>query len=649
MATCPECSATYGDDVQACPTDGAALLPDELVLAESRALAEAPLKAGTMVGEYRIERKLGAGTFGDVYAGEQPVIGKRVAVKVLNRRFASDPVMVSRFVAEARAVNKIRQRNIIDIFSFGVLPGLDRHYFVMELLDGMTLGAMLDRTGALPVALVLPIVRGMADALDAVHEAGITHRDLKPDNVFLAQERDGSYFPKLLDFGIAKLVGEDSAHKTGSGMVLGTPRYMSPEQARGKPADHRADVYALGVMIHEMLTGGPLFVGDSAVDMLLKQAVDPPPRMSSVSADVPPGLDAPVLAMLEKRPQDRPSSAGAAVAALAARARELGIDSAGGVTLADLAMEDSPTRRGVPRFAGTTVTVRRDRRGGRAPSPPVFVDEALSKTERAPASDPDRTALAGRAAPRAAIDSTLRSKTPAVAVSDATSAPGSDVTSDVTRAPVSEPDEERVPSHKEAPTEGVSTLETASAIERRTRARRFQVAAGAGAMVAVALSAWALGRTPERARSRALSIDVPEGTSSAAPAQVAASSASSDEPTVKPDVISPDVVVRITTHPTDVEVWTGDRNRGTSTGPVSLPRSSARVELRLRKPGFNDELVTLVPDHDQGLEATLTPLSAHGAAAGPASRPAAPRSPAAPTAKAAAGDGKLERVLGGRD
>src|SRR6185312_15768622 len=170
MATCPECRLKFPDDAETCPEHNKPLVPDELLAAsEEKDLAE-----GTMVGEYRIQHKLGAGTFGEVYAGEQPVIGKRVAVKVLNRRFASDPVVVSRFVAEARAVNKIRQRNIIDIFSFGTLPGTDRHYFVMELLDGMTLGAMLSITGRLPVALVLPLVKGIADALDAVHEAGIT-------------------------------------------------------------------------------------------------------------------------------------------------------------------------------------------------------------------------------------------------------------------------------------------------------------------------------------------------------------------------------------------------------------------------------------------------------------------------------------------
>src|SRR3954469_16131918 len=141
MAMCPECRAAYGDEVETCPEHGCALVPDDILFP-----VEEPLAEGTMVGEYRIDRKLGSGTFGDVYAGEHPLIGKRVAVKVLNRRFASDPEMVSRFVAEARAVNKIRQRNIIDIFSFGVLQDRQRQYFVMELLDGLTLGELLAKT-----------------------------------------------------------------------------------------------------------------------------------------------------------------------------------------------------------------------------------------------------------------------------------------------------------------------------------------------------------------------------------------------------------------------------------------------------------------------------------------------------------------------
>jgi eukaryotic-like serine/threonine-protein kinase len=321
MAICPECRAVFDDDVRTCPEHGSVLIAHDLPLGAEDALAE-----GTMVGEYRITHKLGSGAFGDVYAGEHPLIGKRVAVKVLNRRFAADPEMVSRFVAEARAVNKIRQRNIIDIFSFGVLADRLRQYFVMELLDGLTLGELLDRNGRLPIPTTLHIARGIAAALDAAHEAGITHRDLKPANVFLATERDGTYFPKLLDFGIAKLIGDDAAHKTGSGVVLGTPRYMSPEQARGRTADHTSDIYALGVILHEMLTGRPLFTGETPIDILLKHTAEPPPRMSSVRADLPGELDAPVLAMLAKRPKDRPATAGRAVAAFADCARELGLE-----------------------------------------------------------------------------------------------------------------------------------------------------------------------------------------------------------------------------------------------------------------------------------------------------------------------------------
>ncbi|XXX73359.1 protein kinase [Sorangium sp. So ce134] len=318
MATCPKCAAVYDDDITACSADGNPLLPTGLSLP-----AEPLLAPHSMVGEYRIERKLGAGTFGEVYAGEHPLIGKKVAIKVLNRRFAAQPQAVARFIAEARAVNRIRQRNIIDIFSFGVLQELQRHYFVMELLDGLTLGELCRSRRRLPFPTIVPILRGIADALDAVHEAGITHRDLKPDNVFLAAERDGTWFPKLLDFGIAKLA--DGSEETSAGVVLGTPQYMAPEQARGQRIGPPADIYSLGVMIHKMLTGKPLFAGESAVELMYKHVSDPPPRMSSVCADLPRELDLPVLAMLEKRASDRPPTASKAVAALLDAARRIGL------------------------------------------------------------------------------------------------------------------------------------------------------------------------------------------------------------------------------------------------------------------------------------------------------------------------------------
>jgi serine/threonine protein kinase len=168
--------------------------------------AEPELSPGELIGEYQIDGKVGQGGFGIVYKAIHPLIGKQVAIKVLARRFSADPEMVSRFVAEARAVNQIRNRYIIDIFSFGQLDD-GRHYYVMELIDGEALDAVIERSGHVELVDALPILRGIAKALDAAHAKGIAHRDLKPENVLLVrgEELGGreDVWPKLLDFGIA--------------------------------------------------------------------------------------------------------------------------------------------------------------------------------------------------------------------------------------------------------------------------------------------------------------------------------------------------------------------------------------------------------------------------------------------------------------
>jgi serine/threonine protein kinase len=304
MASCPECASSYDDKVIACPNDGAALVPDELMVKVSTELSP-----GTMVGEYRVEEKIGEGGFGEVYRGVQPVIGKPVAIKVLGPELSRSPQVVSRFIAEARAVNQIRHKNIVDIFSFGALPDR-RQYFVMELLDGLPLDAYLKKRKHLEPGELLPILRGVLRALAAAHQAGIAHRDLKPENVFLVFDDEGTVSPKLIDFGIAKLLGDESVeHKTRTGTPIGTPYYMSPEQCRGKKVDHRTDLYSVGAMIHVMLTGKRPFDGDSAMDLLYKQMVEAPPRMSEVRPGVPETLDALVLRMLSKSPDDRPATA----------------------------------------------------------------------------------------------------------------------------------------------------------------------------------------------------------------------------------------------------------------------------------------------------------------------------------------------------
>ena len=287
--------------------------------------ADYDLTPGQMVGEYRIERKIGEGGFGKVYAAVHPVIGKAAAVKILNPDLAKSDEMVSRFVSEARAVNQIRHRNIIDIFAFGTLPG-NLHYFVMELLEGMTLDAYLKKQGPLSPEVAFAILWPIARALQAAHKAGITHRDLKPENVFLTFDQDGGIFPKLLDFGIAKLLHEgEIAHRTRTGAMLGTPIYMSPEQCRGSHVDQRSDIYSFGILIHEVLTGGRPFTGETLMDLLMKQIAEPPPPMSSQRPTLPRSLDGAVLHMLEKMPERRPDSMQTVLDELGAAARSAGI------------------------------------------------------------------------------------------------------------------------------------------------------------------------------------------------------------------------------------------------------------------------------------------------------------------------------------
>ena len=299
----------------------------EPTLPEGVAPASEPqLAAGDMVGEYRVEGMLGEGGFGSVYRAVHPLIGKAAAIKVLKREFSAKGDVVSRFLSEARAVNQIRHRNIIDIFSFGVLAD-GRHYYVMELLDGSTLDQYVRaRGGRLPLVDLLAIVRPLARALHAAHQHGIAHRDLKPENVFLTLDDDGRPHPKLLDFGIAKLAGDLGAqHKTRSGIPIGTPAYMSPEQVHGRDVDHRTDIYAFGVVLFEILAGRLPFDGTSMMDVMMKHASAPPPAISSMAPWVPAEIDEPLLRMLAKDPAERPPTILAAVDLVTEAAARAGV------------------------------------------------------------------------------------------------------------------------------------------------------------------------------------------------------------------------------------------------------------------------------------------------------------------------------------
>ncbi len=264
---------------------------------------------GVEVAGYKIVARLGNGGMGIVYEGEHALIGKRVAIKVLRHEVAENPDVVQRLVAEARAVNKVGHRGIIDVFGFGTLPD-GRQCIVMEYLDGEPLEDVLQRhvraNQLLPVADVLLILDEICSALSAAHSAGVVHRDLKPSNVFLCAQRDGTKFVKLLDFGIAKL---GAAGGIQSSIVIGTPTYMAPEQAAKGLVTPALDLYSLGVMAFELLAGRPPFLADSPVALLFMHAKEAPPKLTQLVGDLPVELEALIERLLAKRPADRPENA----------------------------------------------------------------------------------------------------------------------------------------------------------------------------------------------------------------------------------------------------------------------------------------------------------------------------------------------------
>jgi serine/threonine-protein kinase len=267
------------------------------------------LQPGTEIAGYVIDAKIGEGGMGKVYGAHHPRIGKRVAIKVLERAYCNDASAVARFEQEARLVNEIRHPNIVDVFQFGELPD-KRSFFVMECLSGETLSARIGNA-PLPTLETLEILDAICDALEAAHEHGVVHRDLKSDNVFLATAR-GKRTVKLLDFGIAKLAGKNdlsSIGKTASGMVVGTPAYMSPEQARGQAVGPRTDVYQLGVLAYKMLTGKLPFHAENPVDLIVEQLKTPAPSPKKLAPGTPDALARLVVRMMEKASDARPSLA----------------------------------------------------------------------------------------------------------------------------------------------------------------------------------------------------------------------------------------------------------------------------------------------------------------------------------------------------
>ncbi|MBL8625683.1 MAG: serine/threonine protein kinase [Myxococcales bacterium] len=252
-----------------------------------------------------MQARLGVGGMGVVYLAEHPIIGKKVALKVIHRELSANREVIGRFYQEARAVNLIGNEHIVEVHDFGQSPEGDL-FFVMEYLDGKTLAQVLTRERILDVRRALHVCAQIADALAAAHTVSIIHRDLKPDNVMLLERSGDPDFVKLLDFGLAKVMSESGAKNlTAAGVILGTPQYMSPEACESKKVDHRTDIYALGVLLFQMLCGQVPFDGETMGAVLIKQVSQPPPAPRGLSPLIPPAVEQIILRCLAKAPDAR--------------------------------------------------------------------------------------------------------------------------------------------------------------------------------------------------------------------------------------------------------------------------------------------------------------------------------------------------------
>ena len=294
--------------------------------------ARAEARLGATIAKYRLIESVGHGGMGTVYAAEHVYLGKRVAMKILHERYAKNEEAVGRFLREARAATAINHPNIIDVFDFGPSPD-GEVYLAMEFLDGHSLEAILDAEAPLPLHRTLGIVHQIASALAAAHEKGIVHSDLKPANVMLVErpgrrelvrsdgiasdgqprfviEKEGAFdFVKVLDFGIAQMHDPD-APPENTPHVFGTPEYMSPEAARGDRITPQSDVYSLGILFYEMLTGEVPFQSVSPIGVLRRHLTDTPvpPSQLAPGIEITPAAERLILRALAKDPVDRPGS-----------------------------------------------------------------------------------------------------------------------------------------------------------------------------------------------------------------------------------------------------------------------------------------------------------------------------------------------------
>ncbi|HEX5754406.1 MAG TPA: serine/threonine-protein kinase [Archangium sp.] len=276
------------------------------------------LQEGDILGSYQLERLLGEGSMGQVFQARHTRLGRQVALKVLRSAFSHDRGFVQRFFQEARAVNQINHEHIVEIFDFIEDAEHGRVYCVMELLRGQSLSALLQEE-KLTLQRIRRMLVQVCAALGAAHQLGVVHRDVKPDNLFVAHKAGQQDFVKVLDFGVAKLLTAENTSGTLDGTIIGTPTYMSPEQAAGLPVDHRADIYAVGTVLYELLGGRPPFQASNFGQLMVKILTEPPPALPShtpAGEPVPQVLAQLALRCLAKEPADRPRQLAEVITAL---------------------------------------------------------------------------------------------------------------------------------------------------------------------------------------------------------------------------------------------------------------------------------------------------------------------------------------------